>query len=212
MQVRNNHLMYKRDPCSKKFVLNNSMVFQGGRYRYSGEKYLTISRKNSASDLASRRDSQKSLCRSAKSTRSPTSEAFPIPPGFPSPATGLGSSKKKFDVKVSVASWRITSGKSRDSQTKDNLATPSKRECAPLSRSRLLKTNSKLLISKGLVFRAVRDPIRRGFPSKKSNLNASLDSLGKSKTQKHDRYREQLRGRSIQKLGSEPTSDSLKLR
>lgn len=97
-------MQVKRNPDSNKFILRNALVFEGGRYRYSGEKYLTISRKNSTEQSFSRDFSVKSLGKSARSTRMTTLDCMPGNEIFESGKKLTSTSNTRFDVKVSVAS------------------------------------------------------------------------------------------------------------
>jgi hypothetical protein len=204
-------LLFKQDPQSKKFILNNSLVFEGGRYRYSGEKYLTISRKNSLTDSLSNQGSRKSLARSVRSTRVPTVENFHVPDDFRNSRNELKTSNSRFNVKVSVASWRVTSGRSKHSETKDQFPPSAKDQRTPRSSSQLIEDNGRLLANIGFNFKTMQDSIRKEMPTDSKKFNSSFNSVVKS-TDVEEKYREQLRGKSSRNVGSQRGSDALWLR
>ena len=204
-------MLFKQDPQSKKFILNNSLVFEGGRYRYSGEKYLTISRKNSLTDSLSNQGSRKSLARSVRSTRVPTVENFHVPDDFRNSRNELKTSNSRFNVKVSVASWRVTSGRSKHSETKDQFPPSAKDQRTPRSSSQLIEDNGRLLANIGFNFKTMQDSIRKEMPADSKKFNSSVNSVVKS-TDVEEKYREQLRGKSSRNVGSQRGSDALWLR
>lgn len=89
------------------------MVFEGGRYRHSGEKYLTISRRSSIDSGISRDGSLKSLNKSFRSSRMTTQDWLPSQNELGSTNKLKSSSKPKFDVKISTASISRPTSKGR---------------------------------------------------------------------------------------------------
>jgi hypothetical protein len=100
------------------------MVFEGGRYRHSGEKYLTISRRSSTDSGISRDGSLKSLNKSFRSSRMTTQDWLPSQDELGSTNKLKSPSKPKFDVKVSTASLSRPTSKGcllRDNNIKSSL-------------------------------------------------------------------------------------------
>lgn len=89
------------------------MVFEGGRYRHSGEKYLTISRRSSIDSNISREGSAKSLNKSFRTSRVTTQDWLPSQDELRSTSKLKSPSKPTFDVKVSVASMSRPTSKGR---------------------------------------------------------------------------------------------------
>lgn len=159
----------------------------------------------------SNQGSRKSLTKSVRSTRVPTIENFHIQDDTQNSNPGLNHSKSKFDVKVSIATWRSTSGNSRGSRTKDLFLQSSNENRTPRSSSRLIQDNHLMLVNKGLVFKTSKDSIRMDMPKEPSKMNSSMDSLSNS-SEVGKRYREQLRGKMSGKFGSQRTRDTLWLK